>query len=189
MKRNLATSNLLLVFLIWLGVVLACADSGNNLNSQQPATSNSQAPGQPATKPVVDIPRLMGRSPAELDKVLGKPAAVTKITDDPDMMPGEYRDYKIENTTGSVTQEGLMVRFYRGQAIHFTLDLPTPTDTPEEALLAAGIDVKGADSKIKAPLAERWAGNFNGVEFKDLAALKMDSGGKKYSTVQAERSK
>lgn len=53
----------------------------------------------------------------------------------------------------------------------------------------AGIDVKGAAAKIKAPLAERWAGTFNGVAFKDVAALKMDSGGKKYSTVQAEKAR
>lgn len=189
MKGKTATFNLFPVFLLWLGFVLACANSGNQLNSQQSANINSQAPRQPATKPVVDIPQLMGKPSAELEKVLGKPAAVTKITDDPDMMPGEYRDYKIENTTGNVTQEGLMVRFYKGQAVHFTFDLPVPTDTPEEALSMAGIDVKGAAAKIKAPLAERWAGNFNGVEFKDVAALKMDFGGKKYSTVQAEKAK
>jgi hypothetical protein len=189
MKGKTAIFNLIPVFLLWLGLVLACANSGHQFNSQQPANLDSQAARQPAANPVVDIPRLMGKSPAELDKVLGKPAAVTRITDDPDLMPGEYRDYKVENSTGNVTQEGLMVRFYKGQAVHFTFDLPVPTDTPEEALAVAGIDVKGAAPKIKAPLAERWAGNFNGVEFKDVAALKMESGGKRYSSVQAEKAK
>jgi hypothetical protein len=189
MKSNTVSFNLTLVFLVWAGLALDCANSGNQLNHPRPANSNSQTPGLPAAKPVVDIPQLMGKSPAELDKVLGKPAAVTKITDDPDMMPGEYQDYKIKNTTPSVTQEGLVVRFHKGKAVHFTFDLPAPTDTREEALSVAGIDVKGAAAKIKAPLAERWSGNFDGVEFKDVAALKMDSGGKKYSTVQAERAK
>ncbi|HEX7318608.1 MAG TPA: hypothetical protein VF297_32165 [Pyrinomonadaceae bacterium] len=189
MQRKPAVFNLIFLFTIWLGLILGCANTGNQSDSQRSVNSNSGKPSQPAIKSVVDIPQLVGRAPAELDKVLGKPVAVTKITNDPEMMPGEYRDYKIENTTGNVTQEGLMVRFYQGQAIHFTFDLPSPADTPEEALLMAGIDVKGAAAKIKAPLADRWAGNFNGVEFKDVAALKMDSGGKKYSTVQAERAR
>ena len=189
MKRNPSTFSLILVFFIWLGLILGCTNNSNRLNSQPPANSNSQVSSQPAIKPVVNIPQLIGKSPTELDKVLGKPAAVTKITNDPEMMPGEYRDYKIENTTGNVTQEGLMVRFHKGQAVHFTFDLPRLTDTPEEALLMAGINVKGTAAKIKAPLADRWTGNFNGVDFKDVAALKMDSGGKKYSTVQAERAK
>lgn len=55
--------------------------------------------------------------------------------------------------------------------------------------MTAGIDVKGTGAKTKAPLADRWTGNFNGIDFKDVAALKMDAGGKKYSTVQAEIAK
>lgn len=113
MRGKTTTFNLVPVFLLWLGFVLACANSGNQVNSQQPANTNNQAARQPATKPFINIPQLIGKSPAELDKVLSKAAAITKITDDPDMMPGEYRDYKVENTTGNVTQEGLMVRFRR----------------------------------------------------------------------------
>ncbi len=69
------------------------------------------------------------------------------------------------------------------------MDLPDLTDTAEAALLMVGIDVKGAGAKIKAPLADRWTGNFNGIDFKDIAALKMDASVKKYSTVQAEIAK
>jgi hypothetical protein len=187
MKRTSSVSNLILVLLIWLVFVLGCVNNGNQRISQPPPASNNQVAGRAAIKPVVDIPQLIGKSPAELEKALGKPVAVTKLTDDPEMMPGEYRDYKIENTTGNVTQAGLMVRFHKGQAVHFTLDLPSLTDTPEEALLMAGIDVKGVPAKTRAPLADRWTGSFNGIVFKDVAALKMGPGGKKYSTVQVER--
>jgi hypothetical protein len=181
---NGSFSTLMAVFLIWLVFVLGCAHQRNSSNPPQSSTPSQKS--QPAAKPVVDIPHLINKSPADCDKMLGKPAVVTKLTNDPEMMPGEYRDYRIENVPPVVTQYGLMVRFYKGQAVHFTLDLPRLVDTPEEALLMAGIDVKGTTAKTKAPLADRWSGTFNGIAFKDVAALKMDSAGNKYSTVQAD---
>ncbi len=66
---------------------------GDPAKDPQTSNSNSQAANQPAIKPVVDIPRLINKSPAELDKALGRPIRITKITNDPEMMPGEYRDY------------------------------------------------------------------------------------------------
>jgi hypothetical protein len=176
----------ILTLLVLCGLVSGCTNNKNRLNSQQPANSNTPVSSRAATKPVVDIPRLIGKSPAELEKVLGKSVGLTKITDDPELMPGEYRDYKIANSPGQLTPEGLMVRFHKGKAVHFTLDLPGPTDTPEEALLLAGIDVKGTEAGIKAPRADRWSGYFNGLYFKDIAALRMFSGGNKYGCVQAE---
>lgn len=175
---------LIFVFLTWLVLILGCANQRNS--SDPPQNSTPSQNSQTAAKPIVDIPHLINKSPADFDKILGKPAAVTKLTNDPEMMPGEYRDYRIENATPVVTQYGLMVRFYMGHAVHFTLDLPRLVDTPEEALLMTGIDVKGTTAKTKAPLADRWSGTFNGIAFKDVAALKMDSAGKKYSTVQAD---
>ena len=100
-------------------------------------------------------------------------------------MPGEFRDFGIKGKVGTVTSDGLMIRFYRGRAVHFTLDLPKALDEPEAALLLAGIDVAGTPPKVRAQLAHRWVGTFNGIDFKDVAALKMDSSGTKYSTVQA----
>ena len=188
MNRTLSTFLLTIPFSVWLVVVVGCDNNTNRPNAQQTPNPNRQVAGEPTIKPIVDIPQLIGKSQSDLDKALGKPSAITRITDDPDMMPGEFRDYRIENTTGKVTQYGLMVRFHKGKAVHFTFDLPRLTDTPEQALLIAGINVEGTP-KIKAPLADRWTGNFNGIDFKDVAALKMDSDGKRYSTVQAESSK
>jgi hypothetical protein len=135
-----------LVFLVWLVIGLACG-GGNN---KSPAPSaNVQTATQPIIEPIVDIPHLIGKTPAEFEKVLGKAIRVTKITNDPDMMPGEYRDYKIEKSIGTLTQDGLWVRFYKGEADHLTFDLPHFTDTPEEALLMAGIDVKARSRRSR----------------------------------------
>lgn len=184
MKTHSSIISLILIVILWLVLTLGCAKQGDHLNPTQAPNSNVKA----TIKPIIDIPQLIGKSPTQLEKVLGKPATITK-TNDPDMVPGEYRDYKIDNALNKLTQEGLMVRFYKGQAVHFSLDLPRLADTPEEALLMAGIDVKGALANIKAPRAVRWTGNFNGIQFKDVAALKLDTDSSKYSTVQAESAK
>ncbi len=59
MKRNSSIFSLILIFLIWLGLTLGCANNNNQLNSQQPANSNSQVSNQPAIKRIVDIPQLV----------------------------------------------------------------------------------------------------------------------------------
>lgn len=106
MKTYSSTPSLFLI-LIWVALILGCANRNNQTNSQQTSNSNNQVASQPPMRPVVDIPQLINKSPAELDKVLGKPIRVTKITNDPEMMPGEYRDYKIGNSTGALTEDGL----------------------------------------------------------------------------------
>lgn len=85
-----------------------------------------------------------------------------------------------------MTEDGLWVRFCKGVAHHITLDLPKLVDTPEEALLMAGINVRGKAPQVKAPIADRWTGDFNGIHFKDVAVLKLDASMKKYSTVLTE---
>jgi len=188
MKRSSPMRSLILILLMWLGLIPGCANKGD----QQPlrdSNSNGPAASQPGIKLVVDIPQLISKSPAELEKVLGKPTRITQITNDPEMMPGEYRDYRIENSIGTLTEDGLWVRFHKGKADHFTVDLPHLADTSEAALLMVGIDVQGAVPNVKAPLADRWTGKFNMIDFKDVAALKMEAGSKKYSTVQAETAK
>ena len=121
--------------------------------------------------------------------MLGEPKHVTKITNDPEQMPGEYRDYKIKDANLHLTTEGLMVRFHKGRAIHFSLDLPTSTNTPEAALLLAGVDLENTAPDVRAPLADRWKDKtFNGVRFKDIAAMKMDDDGRRYTTIQVTAS-
>ena len=187
MKRYSSPTTLFFILSISLALIPGCDNKRNQSKSEPASNSTSQIVSQPSVTPVVDIPRLAGKSAVELDRALGKPAAITKITSHPEMMPGEFRDYRVDGTSGVATQYGLMVRFHRGRAVQFTLDLPRFIDTPAEALLLAGIDVRGAAPRVKASGAHRWTGKFGGVDFKDAAAVKASiKDDQKYTTVQAE---
>lgn len=152
--------------------------------TKEPTKAPTYIPApQVESKPLINIPALANKSAKDVDAILGKPAEVTP-TNDPGTTPGEFRDYKISGVTPNITSDGLMVRFYRDKAVHFTFDLPGPVGTPEDALLLAGIDVKGASPLVQAPMAKRWVGTFGGVNFKDAAALNLSD--KRYNVVQAE---
>ncbi len=134
---------------------------------------------------VVNVPAIIGRTPKEVEAVTGKAKERTKITNEPDQMPGEFRDYEIKGAKLGLTLYGMMVRYYRKRAVHITIDMPEHVDTAEAVLKMAGIDVQGAQPRVVAPLATRWTGTFNGVDFKDVAAAKMGSDKSLFSTVQA----
>ena len=144
-------------------------------------------PAAPPVRPVVNTPALAGKTAPEVDAMLGAPAEVTPIENDPTQEPGEYRDYRIAGVKDGVTSHGLMVRFTEGRAVDFMLDLPIPQASAETALLMAGIDVGNSRPTVTAPAAKRWAGTFGGVYFKDVAAVKADRGltFTNYTTVQA----
>lgn len=177
------TSGLLLAILVFFGFGCMCSDTGNRNTGQTPASSPT-VPAQ-TIKAVIDIPGLAGKSAKAVDAILGKPGEVTP-TNDPDYTPGEFRDYTIPGVTPRLTSHGLMVRFYRDKAVHFTFELPEPVETAEEALLMAGINVRGVKPHTTATLAELWSGTFNGVSFKDVSAQRLDATYKRYTTVQAE---
>lgn len=138
--------------------------------------------GEQASGVFVSIPSVVGLSAKDMDKKLGKPTYITKITRYHEQMPGEFRTYKIQDK-----DDALMIRFYRNRAIKFTFSLPSSFDTPERALLSTGIDVQGAPPDTTAPLARRWKERvFNGVAFVDVAAIKDFQNTSKYDMVQAE---
>jgi hypothetical protein len=81
----------------------------------------------------------------------------------------------------------MMVRFYKGKAVMIMVDLPTPTSNAQAALSQANLDAKGIAPTVEAVLAHRWRNqNLNGIKFKDVAAHKLDSDGRNFTTVQAE---
>ncbi len=170
------------IFLLWLVLVLACK-AGEQSEVKQPEYAppvSATATAQTAPAPIIDIPKLAGKSPDAIDAALGKPSTVTPITSSAAQMPGEFRAYKVGEN-----REVLTIRFFRGRAVHFTFDLPQVTETPNEALRLVGIDVDDTQPTIKAPMAVRWSGSFGGIEFKDVAALK-NIGSSGFSIVQAE---
>lgn len=120
---------------------------------------------------LIEIPTLTNRLPEEIDKVLGKPAEIKKITEP---ISGEYRLYKTANFP-----KGLAVRFYGGKAKSFNLILEKPFLSSKEALLKSfGIDVGTAAPTIEKnePLSDIWRGNFSNVKFKKVSAKRQKSG-------------
>lgn len=172
MKFSLKSS---LVFLLF-PVLLSC-QTVRETETETPASPTAQSTQTTTdspknqTFPLVDVPKLANKSPEEIDKVLGKPDEVRKITE---QMPGEYRLYKSVNYP-----KGLAVRFYQNKAIRFNLILSEAFPTSKEALLKSfGIDVgKLAPTKEKnEPLTEIFKGTFGGVKFSKVSAKRQENG-------------
>lgn len=169
-----------------LGFGLACVSSSTDTkkpSSSSPATTNSEVVN---SKLIVDIPKLMRQSPQVFEKSFGKATEISK-TNDPGTVPGEIHDYKVPGAGSYSTADGMMVRFYRGKAVMIMVDLPTPTRNAQAALSQANLDAKGVAPTVEAVLAHRWRNQtLNGIKFKDVAAHKLDSDGRNFTTVQAE---
>ena len=110
----------------------------------------------------VDVPQMADKSPAEFDKIFGKPVQITEIKDNPAMMPGEFRLYNV-----SGHPKGLSVRFFKGQAKRFNLLLGEPLKSSKNALREVfKINVgEISPDKTSEPLSEKWKGRFNGINF------------------------
>ena len=192
-KQQSAMSRIgvVLVSCLVIGMAASLFQAKKSSSEAPPSTKSDEATPAPKVKPeldprpIIDITRLAGKSAAELQRALGKPVGLTKITSNQELMPGEYRDYKVDGALTVATPYGLTVRFFKGRAVHFTLDLQSFSDTPEKALLLAGFDVRGAIPRIKASRATRWTGRFGGIDFTDVAAIKAGKD-QNYTTIQVE---
>lgn len=142
-------------------------------NKPQPSpTVESKTARVPENTAIVDVPKLAGKSMAEVDKILGKPQRTKQIKDP---LAGEYREYKIPNHP-----KGLAIRFYGDRATSFNLILSQTFPTSKTALREAfGVDVGDAPPKIdpKEPLSEVWQGTFNGVRFSKIYAKRERENG------------
>lgn len=122
---------------------------------------------------MVDLPKLAGKSVAEIDKILGEPKESKQIKDP---TAGEYRVYQIPNHP-----KGLAIRFYGNRATSFNLILSQSLPTSKQTLKDAfGIEVGNLQPRIdpKEPLSEVWRGEFSGVKFaKIYAKRERENGG------------
>lgn len=181
-QGNAANKGTLKIVLIVLGVViLACVLCGlggwvkerfglrenNTANIAPPAPAKTPEP----FKPAVNIPEFAGKGPEDFEKALGKAAQVTPITKTPEEMPGEFRHYHLEGITDT-----LQVRFYKGKAVAFNLTVQKEkqTKTPEELAKMAGFDMTGKRGDDPSPHARKWSGEFGGVKFKEITAVKSN---------------
>lgn len=102
--------------------------AGNGPRAESPPESVSQ----PAAA-VVDVPALAGLSAEAVDAIFGPPKSVTPITETPEEMPGEYRDYSKDGNS-------LTVYMYRGRVICvITRFEENPTTTVADAIHRVGL--------------------------------------------------
>jgi hypothetical protein len=129
-------------------------------------------------EPQLRITQIAGKTPGEVKAVLGMPTEVTPITNYPDDMPGEYRDY----TSGRLR---VTVQFFRGIAIGAAVDIDEPpARSPVEALGYVGLSPNELSQTFETPKDApiklrviRWRGTVDGVEIEDVSATKSGNDG------------
>lgn len=132
----------------------------------------------------VDVEALANRSAAAFDDLFGEPVKITKIRDQPNLMPGEFRQYQIEGHP-----KGLSVRFYKDRAKRFNLLLGSPERSAEESLLKLfKIDVKKMNRVNGDLLSETWKGRSGKINF-ETAYAKRDKSGGEFVLLHAEITK
>jgi len=170
LKKEIKKISLLIISFGLILLSLSCgkADGENTENTNVSVSPSPQKEvsaekvERRETPKFVDVPNLANKSPAEFDKIFGKPVQITEIKDNPALMPGEFRLYNV-----SGHQKGLSVRFFKGQAKRFNLLLGEPLKSSRNALSGVfKINVgEISPDKTSEPLSEKWKGKFNGINF------------------------
>lgn len=123
---------------------------------------------------LLDIPKLMFKTPSAVDKALGKPSGVQEAMNR-GAVTGEQRTYDVPGAGSDIHRGEVRVEFYRGKAVSFFLYLDTEGDCGK-ALRMVGIhhpDTRVCDRRRdENSFFERYvaetlniAGTFEGVEF------------------------
>lgn len=136
---------------------------------QRPPPSEVEIPG------FVDVPQLAGRPPEAFDLIYGKPLKVVPIRDNPALMPGEIREYRVAGHP-----KNLSVRFYQNRAQRFNLLLGRPAQSARRALdefFRVDVGRRPSDRSAARPLSEKWRGRIGGVDFVTLYAKREKPGG------------
>lgn len=161
------------------------AENGD-VNSNRSAAGNVKieqpTPDRNEPQSAVNIYQFAYNSPEDIEEVFGKPLEIKKITDVKAQMPGEYRLYRLNNN-----DKGLSVRFYRGKAVRFNVFLPQKEASSAKALRETfGVDVGGAPRVPSEQFVEKWQGNFAGLNFTTIYAMKEKPSDKGFAMVHAE---
>ena len=121
----------------------------------------------------VDVIRYANKSTFILDEAFGMPLKITPIKDNPQLMPGEFREYAIAGHP-----KNLSVRFYKNKAKRFNLLLGKPEKSSKKALMDIFKINVGEMRQVKSnSLSETWAGEINGVNFKTAYAKRNNADG------------
>ena len=135
-----AVTNLLLFFLFLLIIGLS------KKNAQTSATPQRDAV-------LLDVDDLAKRNAWYIDRILGAPSEVTRITRyllHSSMMPGEFRYYRLSD--GSVAN----IQFYEGQAKWFSIYFSSPANSPLRAVMRCGFGAGDLGGLQRSPLGRTW---------------------------------
>ncbi|MGI8669053.1 MAG: hypothetical protein ACR2J3_04295 [Aridibacter sp.] len=125
------------------------------------------------SKTDVDVIQYANKPASVLDEAFGKPVKITEIKDNPRLMPGEFREYRVAGHP-----KNLSVRFYKEKAKRFNLLLGKPEKSSKDALKDIfKIDVSEMKRIKSDTLSETWAGKINGINFKTAYAKRSKAGG------------
>jgi len=114
------------------------------------------------------------KTPAEVDRILGKPREVIPTSSPPEDVPGEYHGYGVKRLGGSFI---ISVVFYRGRAVKVSIDsIDPPASTSEGALRLVGLSER---SLIEIPdagnpnpeRAKKWTGTVDGIDLTNIHAF------------------
>lgn len=129
--------------------------------------------------PTIDVHILALAAPAAVDAAVGRPK-VTPIENPAyaEQMPGEWREYELG------PDRRLMVRFFREQAVVFTLQLDDGVYDAATALALLGIDVGDMPPETVAPAGRWWAGEVDGLTVRKAGATRGGIHGEPWISAQ-----
>jgi tetratricopeptide (TPR) repeat protein len=125
-------------------------------------TTPDDTPWDPA--PLVQLRVVAYASPQQVDAAFGSPRTITPVLPQPELMPGEYREYLLAD------QGVLWVRFFYDQAVSFNIWTERGQSEDSSAALAAffGLEVAGLTTWRSSATEHAWAGMTGGLSFSRL---------------------
>ena len=170
----------LIVGLVFVLLLMACGSLGeetkqdnSNNNVAVQKTTPQKTPETKKSPKVVDVPKLADKSANIFDEMFGEPLKITPVKENPRLMPGEFREYKVKGHP-----KNLSVRFYKDKAKRFNLLLGKDEKSSGKALKKIfKIDVGGMRRIKSDALSETWSGKSGGINYKTAYAKRNKSGG------------
>lgn len=172
MARNFLKNFGLFLIVGSVSMCIGCSSGAPNKNgintAAQPVNKPAAAGVSPAPQAVVswvNIPGLANKTPEEVENAAGKHVTITPITEPPQEVPGEYRTYNLPDMN-----EALSVRFYKGKAVAFTINVPKGRELKTAAELgkATGFDVTGKTPAKATDFMSQWNGQFGSARFAEV---------------------
>lgn len=126
-------------------------------------TSEPQVPTPAAW---INIPSLAGKTPDEIERTVGKSLRTVPVTEPPQEVPGENRSYDLAGM-----KDALSIRFYKGKAVAFTLNVPPGKElkTAEELGKLAGFELAGKTPAKATDFVSQWNGQFGPAKFAEVS--------------------